>query len=408
VAQQELYFGLTVKKGILIMLNIKNVKSWTENIAVEPAAIEQLYNISKLQILHGHIAVMPDVHWGNGTTVGSVIPTINAIIPAAVGVDIGCGMQALKTSLKSNQLPDNLAHLRNKIERSVPVGFNDHKVDNVPLVVRDSWSQLSSAYDRINDKYNFKIKRNPLHQLGTLGGGNHFIELCLDENENVWVMLHSGSRGIGNKIGSFFITKAKEEIEKQGIKLPDANLAWLTEKTEIFEGYISAVLWAQEYARLNRACMMKLICDELRMYLQPFKIIGEVISCHHNYVQKEYHFDKYVWLTRKGAVSAYKDQLGIIPGSMGTKSYIVKGKGNKDSYCSCSHGAGRAMSRGQAKRSFTVEQHIAATSGVECRKDYGVLDETPLAYKDIDEVIKAQRDLIEVVHILKQVMCIKG
>lgn len=387
----------------------ERIKAWIDGVPVEHAALQQLRNVAALPIIHGHIAVMPDVHWGNGATVGSVIPTLQAIVPAAVGVDVGCGLSAIRTSLTSHQLPENLREVRAQIERDVPVGFSAHDIDRIPEVAADAWAALRNGHDAIREAHpEIKLKHNPLCQMGTLGGGNHFIELCLDEADRVWIMLHSGSRGIGNRIGNHFIEVAKREIDRLGVKLPDNNLAWLAEETDAFDDYVRAVLWAQEYARLNRATMMTIICDALRRKITGFGVTDEVVSCHHNYVQREVHFGEEVWLTRKGAVSARSGEFGIVPGSMGTKSFIVRGKGNPDSFCSCSHGAGRAMSRGAAKKAFTVNDLAAATAGVECRKDHGVLDEAPGAYKDVDAVISAQSDLVEVVHTLKQVLCVKG
>jgi len=397
-------------------MNIANVKMWTGNMGVEQPALEQIINISQLPILAGHIAIMPDVHMGKGATVGSVIPTRSAIIPAAVGVDIGCGMVAAMTNLTADDLPTSLYSLRNAIERDIPVGFNEHPA-GIPAVsgpyadvlrkkltrVMQDWNRLSmkSVLGRADEK---KIGR----QIGTLGGGNHFIEICLDENSNVWVMLHSGSRGIGNQIGTVAVMQAKEQAAKRGWGLPDEDLAWLDQGTPEFDAYIEAMHWAQDYARFNRDTMMNLVLSVLRSKIPTMKIVGEVINCHHNFTSLEEHFGEEIWVTRKGAVSAKKGQMGIIPGSMGAKSFIVRGKGNHDAYCSCSHGAGRKMSRNQAKKLFTSLDLATQTAGVECRKDNDVIDEIPGAYKDIDEVMAAQIDLVDVVSTLKQVLCIKG
>lgn len=383
------------------------ILGWTEGVPVDEKSLQQLRNIASLPFIHQHVAVMPDVHLGKGATVGSVIPTVNAIIPAAVGVDIGCGMCAVKTSLKADQLPDSLAELRHDIERSIPVGNNSHK--EVPKDSEKIWYAIRDEYRQIEDKHPLIApKTSPAYGLGTLGGGNHFIEVCLDTENYVWVMLHSGSRNIGNRIGNYFIEKAKEEMLKYHIKLPDTDLSYLPEGTEIFKDYVQGVLWAQEYAKFNRKLMLNSVLESMRHRLPAFSTLDLAVNCHHNYVQKEHHYDKNVWVTRKGAVSAREGELGIIPGSMGARSFIVRGKGNKESFTSCSHGAGRIFSRTEAKKRVTLEQHIEDTKGVECRKDEGVLDESPRAYKDIDAVIAAQADLIDVVAVLKQVLCVKG
>ena len=389
------------------------IKAWVKGVPLEDAARNQLENVAGLPFVHGWLAVMPDVHFGRGATVGSVIPTKGAIIPAAVGVDIGCGMMAIETSLTASQLPDSLGALRSEIERKVPVGNGgggEHRI--TPDSVGSAWrnSDLEQRLDAIRAKH----KRIPAHkvggQLGTLGGGNHFIEVCIDERDQVWVMLHSGSRGTGNQIGQYFIEEARKALEHRvlGYRVPDRDLAFFVEGEPMFDDYIEAVGWAQDYARANREVMMERTLQALREKLPKFKLGRLAVNCHHNYVEKEHHFGADVWVTRKGAVRAGQDELGIIPGSMGAKSFIVRGKGNRDSFCSCSHGAGRAMSRTQAKQRFTLKDHREATEGVECRKDQGVIDETPMAYKDIDAVMAAQADLVEVVHTLKQVVCVKG
>jgi tRNA-splicing ligase RtcB len=385
------------------------VKIYTDE--VESGAMQQLYNMAQLPFIHGHIAAMPDVHMGKGATVGSVIPTRGAIIPAAVGVDIGCGMNAIRLSVKAKDLPDNLRGLRLTIEESIPVGFNMHKTARA----RHSTIQsLSGRLDRIIDKHKkiYSMRKRPyqtwIRQIGTLGGGNHFIELCLDENDDVWVMLHSGSRGVGNAIGQYFISLAKKDMGQHLINLPDKDLAYFKEGARFFDDYIEAVEWAQDYAMANRREMMDLILSVLRKKLPKFGITREAINCHHNYVSQEVHFGEKVFVTRKGAIRAGLDELGIIPGSMGAKSFIVRGKGNPQSFCSCSHGAGRKMSRSAAKRKYSEQDVVQQTRGVECRKDRGVIDEIPAAYKDIDQVMDNQRDLIEVVHTLKQIVCVKG
>lgn len=395
------------------------VKMWTKDVHVESQAIDQLKNIASMPFIYKHVAAMPDVHLGRGATVGSVIATRKAIIPAAVGVDIGCGMSAMRLSLKAHELPDSLSRLRSKVEEAIPVGFAEHSASYGRYVTtkgqfKDVFMDLKSGFDHLADKHPDLMKmgkRLPdkiASQLGTLGGGNHFIELCIDESDDVWVMLHTGSRGIGNCIGRYFIEKAKEEMKRWHINIPDQDLAYFPEGNQHYYDYTEAVEWAQDYARKNRDVMMILVLEALRKELPEFTVTKEAINCHHNYVTMENHFGENVWVTRKGAVSAREGQLGIIPGSMGAKSFIVSGKGNADSFHSCSHGAGRMMSRSQAKKQFTVDDHEKATHGVECRKDNGVIDETPSAYKDIDKVMKAQEDLVDIVHTLKQVMCVKG
>ncbi|MDO5651204.1 MAG: RtcB family protein [Moraxella sp.] len=388
------------------------VKIYTTD--VEQKALSQLYAMSQLSFVHGHIAVMPDVHVGIGATVGSVIPTKSAIIPAAVGVDIGCGMNALRLSIKAHQLPDNLKAARLMIEKYVPVGFAKHKQIMAKMSTLDP---LAIRLKRITDKHAGLLKmlnnfdKTWAKQLGTLGGGNHFIELCIDENQDVWIMLHSGSRGIGNCIGEYFITLAKKENETRLGYITEKNLSYFAKGSPYFDDYIEAVEWAQDYAMQNRKEMMRLIISALEKsesQFPHFTITKEAINCHHNYVNEEVHFGENVYVTRKGAISAYAGELGIIPGSMGAKSYIVRGKGNSESLCSCSHGAGRKMSRTRAAETFNLDDLIDQTQGVECRKDKGVIDEIPKAYKDIDEVMANQDDLVEVVHTLKQVMCIKG
>ena len=391
------------------------VKMWTRGVPVEAEAAQQLANTASLPFIFRHLAVMPDVHYGKGSTVGSVIPTKGAIIPAAVGVDIGCGMMAYQLTLSAKDLPDSLADIRTDIERAVPHGFVTTPGralkggwETAPASVSTRWRKLEERYNAILAKHP-KIKhQRPVHQLGSLGTGNHFIELCLDEKDGVWVMLHSGSRGPGNQIGQYFIALAKEDMRTHFINLPDTNLAYLSEGTEHFDDYFEALMWAQDYALENRQAMMEAILRVLRDHLPPFQIGEHAVNCHHNYVAREKHFGDDVLLTRKGAVRAAEGVMGIIPGSMGARSFIVRGKGNAQSFCSCSHGAGRVMSRTQAKKQFTLEDHARDTAGIECRKDEGVIDETPKAYKDIDAVMAAQSDLVEVVHTLRQVVCVKG
>jgi tRNA-splicing ligase RtcB len=378
---------------------------------IEPEARQQLVNISNLPIVHHHVAAMPDVHLGIGATVGSVIPTVKAIIPAAVGVDIGCGMIASRLSLTGNDLDEKvLKKVFSQVERDVPVGFSQHPDAKARS---HAIKPFRKGLEGILEKHPGITKRvgkrsSWVLQMGSLGGGNHFIELCLDESNAVWVMLHSGSRGIGNAIGTYFIELAKKDLQKTNIQVPDRDLAYFQEGAQHFDDYVEAVGWAQDYARANRAEMMDLVLDALRRHLPSFEVTREAVNCHHNYVERERHYGKDVWLTRKGAIRAREGELGIIPGSMGARSYIVRGKGNAESFHSCAHGAGRRMSRNSAKRSFTVEDLKKQTEGVVCRKDEGVLDEIPGAYKDIDVVMANQSDLVEVVHTLKQVLCVKG
>ena len=390
------------------------IKMWTRGVPVEDVAKRQLINAARLPVVFRHVAAMPDVHFGIGATVGSVIPTLKAIIPAAVGVDIGCGMMAAKTTLRAEDLPDNLGPLRGAIERAVPHGRAPGSRDpgawsKVPGAVDTAWSALEPEFTELTRDYPKLGKTNHRVHLGTLGTGNHFIEVCLDEEGAVWFMLHSGSRGVGNAIGTMFIELAKQDALRNQANLPDRDLAYFEEGARYFGDYVRAVGWAQQFAALNREVMMRRVIEAARTVLhKSFQSHVEAVNCHHNYVQKETHFGEDVYVTRKGAVSARTGQLGIIPGSMGARSYIVRGKGNAESFESCSHGAGRVMSRGEAKRRFTLADHRAATEGVECRKDKDVIDETPAAYKDIDAVMEAQRDLVEVVHTLKQVVCVKG
>jgi tRNA-splicing ligase RtcB len=393
------------------------VKAWIRGVPLEDAAREQIYNVARLPFVGPWVAVMPDVHWGIGATVGSVIPTRGAIVPAAVGVDIGCGMMAVKTSLAAKDLPEDLHGVRTAIERAVPHGRTDGGGRNdrgawkdAPAAVLEAWGALEPRYDRILDRHGSLGRGQTFNQLGTLGTGNHFIEVCLDEGESVWFLLHSGSRGVGNRIGRHFIEKAKEALDRRHGTLPDKDLAWLDEGTPLFDDYVGAVSWAQDYAMENRRLMMKAVVEGVRASkgIKPFQAHLEAVNCHHNYVAREHHFGEDLLVTRKGAVRAGLGDLGIIPGSMGARSFIVRGRGSPQSFESCSHGAGRAMSRNEAKRRFSLEEHAAATAHVECRKDKDVLDETPMAYKDIDAVMAAQSDLVEVVHTLRQVVCVKG
>ena len=383
------------------------IKIWTDE--VEASALTQLKNLSRLPFINSNgVACMPDVHAGIGSTVGTVIATEKAVIPAAVGVDIGCGMNAVRLSLKASDLPDNLKPLRDEIERRVPLGVggaHDNSTDIGEFTAMMGKTIIDPIFGGNAQRFHAKAAS----QIGSLGSGNHFIELCIDENQDVWIMLHSGSRGIGNMIGTHYIAKAKRQMEQFFITLPDDNLAYFPEDTEDFDDYMYAVGWAQNYALENRRRMMTQVIDALYAIMPiDFTITQEAINCHHNYVEKEHHFGRNMWVTRKGAIRARSGDLGIIPGSMGQRSYIVRGKGDLQSYCSWSHGAGRAMSRAEAKRRFTLTDLIAQTEGVECRKDEGVIDEIPASYKSIDQVMANQTDLVEVVHQLKQVLCVKG
>ncbi len=394
------------------------IKAWVQGVPFEDAAKRQLLNIASLPFIYKWVAAMPDVHLGKGATIGSVVATTRAVIPAAVGVDLGCGMMAVKTSLRAGQLPDNLSGVRGAIEQAVPHGRSKRLRRNardvgawgeLPDDVIAAWMPLAGKFDVLTEKHGVLKNSNHVNHLGTLGTGNHFIELCLDQEQAVWLMLHSGSRGVGNRIGSHFIELAKKEMERWHIHLPDRDLAYLPEGSEHFDDYVEAVEWAQQFARINREVMMARVLSALRQSLKmEFEARVEAVNCHHNYISRELHYGEEVLVTRKGAVRAGLGDMGIIPGSMGAKSYIVRGLGNTESFHSCSHGAGRVMSRTEAKKRVTREQHAAATAGIECRKDASVIDETPAAYKDIDAVMAAQRDLVEIVHTLKQVVCVKG
>ena len=393
------------------------VKAWIDGVQVDRKTREQLLQAASMPFVFRWLAAMPDCHLGKGATIGSVIPTRKAIIPAAVGVDLGCGMVAAQTNLNADQLPENLAQIRHAIERAVPHGRTNRggpgdrgSWGNIPNAIRLAWHRtFHGRFHEVVDKHPKLGKGNTFNQLGTLGGGNHFIEICLDEDDHVWIMLHSGSRGVGNRIGTYFINRAKEEMERRHISTPNLDLAYLTEGSEHFEDYVEAVGWAQDFAFMSRQIMLArtlaALNDQITVKVQ---IEGTEVNCHHNYVERERHYDEDVWVTRKGALRARAGDMGIIPGSMGAKSFIVRGKGNPESFHSCSHGAGRIMSRTQARKRITLEDHERATAGVECRRDSAVLDESPAAYKDIDRVMAAQTDLVEPVHTLHQIVCIKG
>ena len=383
------------------------VKVWTDDL--DPETLQQLKNISQLPIVHDHVAVMPDAHLGIGCTIGSVVPTVQAIIPAAVGVDIGCGMMAVRTNLTARDLPDSLKGLRESIESAIPLGTGGAHRSPLPFPGREAMDVRFAHFAR-NHKAIEKLYREGtwLRQVGTLGAGNHFIEVCLDEQQRVWLMLHSGSRGVGNRLAQYFINLAREDMRVHQVNLPDRNLAYLKEGTRHFDDYVEAVHWAQDYARLNREKMMELLCGVMQRHFPRFRVEAERVNCHHNYVARERHYGKDVYVTRKGAIRAGAGEPGIIPGSMGTRSYIVRGKGNPESFESCSHGAGRRMSRKAARRKYSLEDLARQTEGVELGRRKAIIDEIPAAYKDIDEVMERQKDLVEPVHTLKQVVCVKG
>ncbi|MEU6488165.1 RtcB family protein [Streptomyces sp. NPDC046887] len=385
------------------------IRMWADPATVEDGALRQLHNVATLPWIKG-LAVMPDVHYGKGATVGSVIAMHGAVCPAAVGVDIGCGMSAVKTSLTANDLPGDLSRLRSKIEETIPVGFSMHgelvdprRLHGFPTA---GWDDFWSRFDGIADAVHFRRER-AAKQMGSLGGGNHFIEFCLDEAGAVWLMLHSGSRNIGKELAEYHIGQARKLPHNQG--LVDRDLAVFVADTPQMAAYRNDLFWAQEYAKYNRAIMMALFQDVVRKEFRKAKVTFEpVISCHHNYVAEERYDGMDLLVTRKGAIRAGSGDYGIIPGSMGTGSYIVKGLGNEASFNSASHGAGRRMSRNAAKRRFSTRDLEDQTRGVECRKDAGVVDEIPAAYKPIEQVIDQQRDLVEVVAKLRQLVCVKG
>jgi tRNA-splicing ligase RtcB len=385
------------------------VKIWTDD--VDEKSRQQLSNVGSLPFIHHHVAAMPDVHLGIGATIGSVIATHKAIIPAAVGVDIGCGMVACRLSISGNELDEkSLRKVFDQITRDVPVGRAQHKDDRAlvnaarPFQARlDAMTQRHPQLLKAFGKFSKWV-----NQMGTLGSGNHFIEVCLDETNQVWVMLHSGSRGIGNALASYFIELARQDMERWMIHLPDRDLAYFPEGTEHFDDYVEAVTWAQEYAMQNRREMVDLVLAGLKRHVPSFEVTSEVVNCHHNYVAMEHHFGADVWVTRKGAIRARDGDLGIIPGSMGARSYIVRGRGNAESFTSSAHGAGRRMSRTAAEKQFSEADLVRQTDGVICRKDKGVVDEIPGAYKDIDAVMENQKDLTETLHTLKQLVCVKG
>jgi tRNA-splicing ligase RtcB len=379
-----------------------DVLSWvTHGLSYDEEAM--LRNVSRLPCLYKHVALMPDAHLGKGSMVGSVIATKDAVIPATVGVDIGCGMMAVKTPFKSGILDRKLPELRHEIERAIPTGFNAYK-ESVDEASRwEGWDTFSELHSGVQDR-----QRKAMIQLGTLGGGNHFIEVCIDTEDNVWLMLHSGSRNIGKELAERHIATAKSLHRLS--ELPSPDLAYFIQGTPEFKAYWHDLDWAQKYAMKNREIMMKRLLKSFnRMFNAAKEFRPEIaVNCHHNYVAVEEHYGDKVFVTRKGAINAEDGRFGIIPGSMGAKSFIIKGLGNPESFNSCSHGAGRKMSRTKAKAKYTIADLEKQTKGVECRKDKGVVDEIPGAYKDIEKVMHAQRDLVEVVAELKQVVCVKG
>lgn len=386
-----------------------SVHIWTDDVDTESK--QQLTNVANLPCVFQHIAAMPDVHLGAGATVGSVIATHKAIIPAAVGVDLGCGMVACRLSLTANEVDEAaLQRIFAQITQDIPVGMQSYRdqpaFEAQALAFEPGLQALLQRHPAL--RKTMCGTRQWVSQLGTLGGGNHFIEVCLDEQQHVWLMLHSGSRGIGKVLASYFIELAKRDMERWLIQLPDRELAYIPEGCAYFEDYVQAVKWAQDYAMENRRCMLARSIAALRLHLPAFDVTSEVVNCHHNYVEKEHHFGTNVWVTRKGAIRARTGELGLIPGSMGARSYVVRGLGNPMSFQSSAHGAGRRMSRGQAQKTFSVADLSAQTQGVVCRKDAGVVDEIPGAYKDIDVVMNHQRDLTETLHTLKQILCVKG
>ena len=393
------------------------IKAWVNGVPFEEHARAQALNVARLPFIYKHVAIMPDVHAGYGATIGSVIATCGAVIPSAVGVDIGCGMTWAQTTLQRDMLPKDLELVWRNLREAVPNGRTDNGGEHdkgswqqIPDVVNIAWMELEGGYKQIVNKHPRISHNRVVNQLGTLGTGNHFLEVVVDELDHVGIMLHSGSRGPGAKIGEYFSRLAKEKLERWFVKLPDMMLSYLPERTQEFDDYMAAATWAQRYAEVNRELMLNAAIRALRRMrgVPKFDLAAEPVSCHHNYVTWENHFGKDVLVTRKGAIRARKGDLGIIPGSMGSKSYIVLGLGNPESFMSCSHGAGRSMSRTDARKTFTLKDHRAATEGVVCDKDAGVLDETPGAYKDIDAVMEAQSDLVQVEHTLKQIICVKG
>ena len=384
-----------------------NIVSWLPAEQIEDSAMQQIENLSRLPFIFKHVAVMPDCHFGMGATVGSVIPTHRAIIPAAVGVDIGCGMIAVKTPLKREDLPDDLSDIRKAIEHQVPLSAG-HYNRSVKKTAKPRIEQLEAKAAEL-DRLDFydKIDKNWRKQLGSLGSGNHFIEVVLDEEDYAWAFLHSGSRGVGNRIATHHIKIAKALMEKWYVNLPDADLAYLVENTPEFDDYLADLDWAQEFALLNRAEMMERIIKLLQYRCGDFEEV-ERIECHHNFTKREHHFGQNILVSRKGAIEAREGQLGLIPGSMGTRSYVVRGKGNASSFNTAPHGAGRRLSRGNARNTFTMEDFDRDMVGIEVNRSEAFLDELPGAYKDIDLVMEQSADLVEILHTFRQIVNVKG
>ena len=389
-------------------LNIgPNVLSWLPAEQIEDSAMQQIENISGMPFIFRHVAVMPDCHFGMGATVGSVIPTHRAIIPAAVGVDIGCGMIAVKTPLQRADLPDDLSDIRKAVEHQVPLSAG-HYNRSIKKTAKPRIEQLAAKAAELERlEFYDKIGKNWRKQLGSLGSGNHFIEIVLDEDDYAWAFLHSGSRGIGNRIATHHIGIAKKLMEKWYINLPDPDLAYLVQDTPEFDAYIADLEWAQEFALLNREEMMERIIRILQYRCGDFEEV-ERIQCHHNFTKREHHFGQNILVSRKGAIEAREGQLGLIPGSMGTRSYVVRGKGNADSFNTAPHGAGRRMSRGQARKTFTMDDFDRDMVGIEVNRSEAFLDELPGAYKDVDLVMEQSADLVEVVHTFRQIVNVKG
>jgi tRNA-splicing ligase RtcB len=415
--ERQALSGEPVQRSPLISLNASQgypvtravsegcpVNIWANEI--EASAWAQIEQVARLPFLHPKgLSLMPDVHVGHGACVGSVLPMRGALVPSAVGVDIGCGMCAVRVDMHARELPDSLKAVRAAIEAAVPLGQAAHR----DIADAQIWAPLHERYKALLVRHPKVFKRQAGQQLGTLGGGNHFIEVCLDEAQQVWVMLHSGSRGAGGLIGQHFIEQAAQWCDTEGFKTINRHLGFLPEGTALFDDYRQAVLWGQDYAQANRQVMLRLTLSAIAGALgRKIAITDEAIHCHHNYVSLERHFGEDLWITRKGAIRADAGRLGIIPGSMGTESFIVRGKGEALAYESCSHGAGRTMSRAAARASFTTKDLRRQTEGVECRKDKDVIDEAPGAYKPIREVMAQQRDLVDVVHTLRQIVCVKG
>lgn len=378
------------------------IKVWTDD--VDQASIDQLKNIAALPFVFKHVAAMPDVHLGIGATVGSVVATKDAVIPAAVGVDIGCGMAAVELpGLRAEELGDRLPELRRRLEAAVPVGFDENKEPDADALAWERWAEFGTLHKGVR-----QLQGKAMRQMGSLGGGNHFIEVCRDAGGTAWVMLHSGSRNIGNRLAECHIERAKSLIARLAEAPKDPDLAWYARGTPEYDAYLRDLLWAQDYAAMNRRVMLRRVLAEVASVAGRPLAPGTAVNCHHNFAALETHFGEEVLVTRKGAVRARRGEMGIIPGSMGAKSYIVRGLGNPESFQSCSHGAGRRMSRNAARKRFTAEDLRRQTAGVECRKDAGVVDEIPEAYKPIEKVMADQSDLVEVVAELKQVLCVKG